>query len=89
MSTVNQAHFSSGSAELMCCWRAWRVIGPKLLALNLDANHCCDMRRAIKLAKRLMPDVLQIHVYSGNVLDIAYIYEDGNWTARTPARDAA
>lgn len=58
--------------DLKCCWGSWRIVEPGHLALYIKAPNSTDMTGAIKVGKRLMPDVCAIMVFSGDDLDIVY-----------------
>jgi hypothetical protein len=71
---------------LKCHWVSWEVIMPGVLALHLMPGNCCDMRGAIKMAKRLHPEVTAIWTFSGENRDTYYVRSgDGEWEAREPA----
>lgn len=72
---------STWSDELKCHWNSWRILSPQSIELQLESGNCCDMRGAISLATRLMPDVHSIYVFSGENLDVVYHCHGGLWFA--------
>jgi hypothetical protein len=67
---------SNYDEALKCCWHCWRVVGPRRLVLEVKEFNSTDMGGAIMVGKRLMPDVQEIIVYSGDVPDIRYHRSD-------------
>lgn len=74
--------------DLKCCWGKWCVVEPGRLALYIKFPNSTDMTGAITVGKRLMPDVQEIAVYSGDDLDIIYRFngEVGSWKGHCQRR---
>lgn len=51
------------------------------VTLHLADGHCCDMEGAIKLAKKVHPEVESIQTFSGPVPDTFYMKIGQRWTA--------
>ena len=69
----------SHDSRLMCSWHQWRVTAVGRLELEIKAGHCTDMTGAIRVGRRLMPDVQEIIVVSGGVPDIVYRRDGELW----------
>jgi len=77
---MNNLGYRAFSEELQCYWRGWAVSGKKCLTLYLAPGSCCDMKGAVDIATRIMPDVEKIQIYSGAATDILYRkHMDGEW----------
>ena len=72
---------SNYDEDLKCCWHSWRVVSPGCLVLEVKEFNCTDMTGAITVGKRLMPDVQEITVYSGDVPDILYFRQGSRWSS--------
>ena len=71
------------SEALQCCWRSWRVVGPRALAVDLPPDNCTDMGGAIRVAEALMPGVRELHTFCNGVADTMYSCVGGRWQAFT------
>lgn len=69
------------SDALCCCWRSWRVVGPRALAVDLPEGNCTDMDGAIRVAEVLMPGVREIHTFCDQVAGMIYSCVGGTWQA--------
>ena len=69
------------SDALQCYWRAWRVVGPRALAVDMPPGNCTDMDGAIRVAAALMPDVREVFTFCDGAADTMYSCVDGHWQA--------
>ena len=53
----------------------------KIAHLYFADNHCCDMTAAIKFARSVMPDVVQIQTFNASGPDTVYDNSIGEWKA--------
>lgn len=67
------------SDALQCEWVAWRVLGPRRLAVDLPPGNCTDAAGAIRTAQALMPDVERIQTYVEGLPDTAYAFNGTAW----------
>lgn len=67
------------SDDLKCSWISWGVVTSGWLVVHIKPGHCTDMTGAIRVGLRLMPDVCEITVVSGNEIDIVYRRDAGGW----------
>lgn len=77
MGSVDERYVQS--AELVCEWSCWRVEGVGRLSVRVGPGHCTDMMGAIRVGRRLMPDVREIAVVSGDEIDIVYRRDSSGW----------
>jgi hypothetical protein len=71
--------------DLKCAWTSWSVTGEQSLRLDMPPSHCCDMTGAIRVARRLMPDVTMIESFAGGERDTAYqLQSSGAWRVIRP-----
>jgi hypothetical protein len=61
------------SPDLQASWKAWKVMGPDALRVDLAEGHCVDMAGCLRIAEALMPGVRIIATYSGSSKDTVYI----------------
>lgn len=67
------------SEDLKCSWLSWCVIDRGWLSVHVPVGHCTDMTGAIRVGMRLMPDVSEITVLSGDQIDIVYRRDNAGW----------
>ena len=53
-------------------WSSWQVVDEFALRLDIPPLASTDMTGCIEVATFLMPDVIRIEVYAGDIPDIVY-----------------
>ncbi len=71
------------SDALHCCWRSWRAVGPRALAVDLPPNNCTDMDGVIRVAEALLPGVREVHTFCDGLADTMYSRVGPSWQAFT------
>lgn len=68
---------------LVCHFHGWRVVSENEIALDMPKLNCCDMRGAISIAEKIMPNVQRIYTFLDGVPDTEYRATNGKWTAHS------
>ena len=69
------------SSLLQCRWEQWIAQDDEKLVLMLPEYNVCDMGGCIKSAQAIMPNVVEIIVFSGGKKDTCYRKSGGKWEA--------
>lgn len=64
-----------------CQIKAMLIISETKIAFLFAPCNCCDMIRMIAFSESILPDVTAILTFSGNELDVCYLYENSKWIA--------
>lgn len=70
--------------DTMCNLVSWEIVKPGVVRFDFPKCECCNMTSTIGLAKKIMPDVVQVQTFAGGKQDTFYNKKNGFWTSYRP-----